>query len=36
MDPSRSECAPEVPGDQIPPVILLSEPTNALIIASLP
>ena len=35
-DPTRSTCAPPTPGDTTPPVILLTEPTNALIISTFP
>jgi hypothetical protein len=36
LDPSRSQCAPPVPGDTTPPAIVLAEPASALLISSLP
>jgi alpha-tubulin suppressor-like RCC1 family protein len=36
LDPSRWQCPQPVPGDTTPPLILLTEPTNAIIISSLP
>jgi alpha-tubulin suppressor-like RCC1 family protein len=34
LDPARSQCPPPNPGDTTPPVITLTEPTNALLINS--
>jgi hypothetical protein len=36
LDPSRSECVPPDPNDHTPPLINLTEPTNAVLISSLP
>jgi len=36
LDPTRWQCPPAVPGDTSPPVITLSEPTNASLISSVP
>ncbi len=36
LDPSRSDCPEPVPGDTEPPVITLTEPTNAVLISSTP
>jgi len=36
LDPTRSQAPPPVPGDTTPPVITLTEPTNAVLISSVP
>jgi len=36
LDPTRSACPTRVPGDTTPPLIRLTEPTNAVLISSLP
>lgn len=36
LDPTRSTCPPPTPGDTTPPVITLTEPTNAQLISSVP
>jgi hypothetical protein len=36
LDPTRTACPEPVPGDTEPPVIDLDEPTNAVLISSLP
>jgi len=36
LDPGRSQCPAPVPGDVTPPVILLQEPTNAVLTGSTP
>jgi hypothetical protein len=36
LDPSRSSCPVPSPGDVVPPVITLTEPTNASLISSAP
>lgn len=36
LDSTRSTCPPPTPGDTTPPVITLSEPTNATLISSVP
>ena len=36
LDPARSECPPANPGDTSPPVITLTEPTNAVLVSSSP
>ena len=36
LDPTRTSCPPPVPGDTTPPVITLTEPTNATLISSVP
>jgi Regulator of chromosome condensation (RCC1) repeat/Bacterial TSP3 repeat len=36
LDPARSTCPPPDPNDHTPPTITLSEPTNAVLISSVP
>jgi len=36
LDPARAQCPTPTPGDQTPPVITLEEPTNAVLISSVP
>jgi alpha-tubulin suppressor-like RCC1 family protein len=36
LDPTRWECPQPTPGDTTPPVITLTEPTNAVLISSIP
>jgi hypothetical protein len=36
LDPTRNQCPPPQQGDQTPPVITLTEPTNAVLISSVP
>jgi Bacterial TSP3 repeat len=36
LDPTRSQCPAPTPGDTTPPVITLTEPTNAVLISSVP
>jgi hypothetical protein len=36
LDPTRSQCPQPTPGDTTPPVITLTEPTNAVLIQSQP
>jgi hypothetical protein len=36
LDPTRSTCPPPDPGDTTPPAITLTEPTNAVLISSVP
>jgi alpha-tubulin suppressor-like RCC1 family protein len=36
LDPTRSVCPPPIPGDVTPPGITLGEPTNAVLISSVP
>ena len=36
LDPTRWQCPAPVPGDVTPPVITLTEPTNAVLVSSVP
>ncbi|GMU65360.1 MAG: hypothetical protein AMXMBFR36_16340 [Acidobacteriota bacterium] len=36
LDPTRTTCPPPVPGDTTPPTITLEEPTNAVLISTIP
>jgi hypothetical protein len=36
LDPTRWQCPAPIPGDTTPPVITLTEPTNATLVGSVP